>query len=199
VRGGPTIAGVLWEDPYAADGMGGLRRYHAGATITASLSRWFEIEGDLLLSRKGFRDRGGAHIGTLESDYLELPLLLKLGLPTRISPHLMVGPTAAFQLRCRVTGVAGTGEGGCDDPFIGMSHRKIDYGLLFGLGVSLPAGPGSISVDVLSDLGLRDFKEDTLPPGYARNVAFYLSLGFTVPVGQRSGAITQASAAGGSD
>jgi hypothetical protein len=41
VRGGPTIAGVLWEDPYAADGMGGLRRYHAGATITASLSRWF--------------------------------------------------------------------------------------------------------------------------------------------------------------
>lgn len=182
VRGGPSLTGVLWEDPYAADGMGVRRTFHVGSVLMIGLSRWLDIEIDALWSRKGQTDRGGAHIGSVESDYLGFPVLARLHLPSRLSPHLLLGPTGAVQLRCWVNGVADVGAGGCDDPFLGMGRARLDWGVILGLGLSYRVGPGSLVVDVLGDLGLRDIKQGALPPGFARNIAIHLSLGFTVPL-----------------
>jgi hypothetical protein len=186
LRGGLTFGGVLWEDPYAADQMGVRRGPHVGGLLAIGISRWLEIEVDALWSRKGFDDHGGAHFGAVESDYLELPALVRFRIPGRVSPHLMLGPTAAVQLRCRVSGVAGIGAGSCDDPFIGTSRSKLDLGVVLGLGVSYPVVSGSLFLDALGDLGLRDFKQDPLPPGFARNVAIHLSLGFSVPLSRQN-------------
>jgi hypothetical protein len=175
---------VLWEDPYAADEMGVRTGFHAGGLLSFDLARWLHTEADVLWVRNGFDDPGGAHIGAVETDYLELPVLLRMRLPTKLSPHFLLGAKAAVELRCRVSGAAGTGEGSCDDQFIGMNRSNVDFGVLVGLGVSYPLGAGSLFIDALGDLGLHDFKQDPLPPGYARNVAIHMSLGFMVPLGR---------------
>jgi hypothetical protein len=167
--------------------MGVRSGFHAGALLSVDFSRWIGTEVDALWVRNGFNDRGGAHMGAVESDYLELPVLVRLRLPTKLSPHLLLGAKAAVALRCRISGVAGTGAGSCDDPFFGMNRRSLDFGVLTGLGVTYPLGSGSFFIDALGDLGLRDFKQDPLPPGFARNIAIHLSLGFKVPLGRAEG------------
>lgn len=107
-RGGYTLAGMRWEDPYAADQSEPRSGPHLGLTLHGALSRIWHLEVDAIWVRKGFAD-GGAHIGSVRVDYLELPLMLSVGIPSTLYPHLALGPTVAFRLRCEVHGVAGSG------------------------------------------------------------------------------------------
>jgi hypothetical protein len=77
----------------------------AGIAARRSISEVFEIQPEVLYSQKGakysFSDGPGQtyHV-TEQLDYIDLPILLKIGLPKQasVSPALLLGPSIGFFL-----------------------------------------------------------------------------------------------------
>jgi hypothetical protein len=115
-------------------------------------------------------------------DYLEIPAVLKVGIPWRTSPHLIAGLAVSYQIRCRVTDVVAVQSTGCDDDMVGMEWRGLDVAGVVGLGISHPFRNGHLFLDITGALGLKDLKVEPLPPGTARSVSVLFSTGFVLPV-----------------
>ncbi len=73
-------------------------------------------------------------------------------------------------------------EADCDSEEVGAPTNSTDYGILFGGGIDIPAGPGAITFDVLYNLGLGDIaKEDPTDPKVKvtnRNIQVLAGYGF---------------------
>lgn len=173
-RVGFNLSAVLYADGGALNGVVPKSGLHLGAATAMAISRYVSVEAAAVISQDGFRGEG-SQPGDLHMDYLDVPIVVKLRLPTRISPHLLAGFTVGYMVRCRLTGVAIVGDTACDDRLVGTNWRSLDFGALGGIGTSMPTGPGRLELDLLLSFGLRDLKEDLLPPGAARRVALRLS------------------------
>jgi hypothetical protein len=178
-RIGLNLSAVLFDDPSAA-AVNIRPGLHVGVSAALAFNRFLSAEASLLLGQYGYNARS-AHPGNVELDYLDVPIVLRLRLPTRISPCLIAGLSAGYLVQGRMTGVAIVGETSLDDPLVGTDWRSSDYGVLAGLGIGLPAGTGRLEFDLVLSLGLRDIKEDILPPGPARRLSIRLSLGYLLP------------------
>jgi hypothetical protein len=84
--------------------------------------------------------------GKLRFDYLEIPILLKVRIPTgNVHPFLFAGPAIGFNLKATfqdITGSASDVEG----------VNKVDYSAVFGGGLQLGR---SIHIDARYTLGLQ--------------------------------------------
>ncbi len=185
IRAGLNVSGVIYQDAGAAGGMVLKQGIHLGAGAALRVSRFLSVETAVLISQDGFQGEGG-HPGEFQMDYLELPIMLKVRIPTRVSPHLLVGLTAGYMVRCRLTGVAFVETTTCDDRLVGTRWRSFDVGGLFGLGATLPTRMGRFGLDAFLSLGIRDLKEDLLPPGSARRGAIRVSMTWFPASGERS-------------
>lgn len=183
-RAGLTLGAVRYQDPASTNQMELRPGFHLGATAQWDLTRHFATEGSLLFSQEGFRGTGAVP-GNLRMDYLVLPVLARARLPGRVSPHLSMGISVRYLLRCVVSGLPLVGSAGCDDSRVGMSWKRVDVGLVAGVGMGVEMGQRTLLLDGLVELGLRDIKDNPLPPGKARSGAFRISLGFLSPAGDR--------------
>jgi hypothetical protein len=179
------MSGIIYEDAGAAGGMVLKPGIHFGAGAALRVSRLLSVEPAVLLSPDGFQGEGG-HPGDFQMDYLDVPIMLKARIPARVSPHLLVGLTAGYMVRCRLTGVAFVGATACDDPLVGTRWRSFDLGGLIGLGATLPTRRGRFGLDAFVGFGMRDLKEDLLPPGSARRGAIRVSMTWFPAFGERS-------------
>jgi hypothetical protein len=155
--------------------------FHLGAVAAVSLRRSLEFEASLLLAQGGFQGRGG-HPATLKTTHIELPLVLRLRLPWRISPHLTGGLATRFQIGCHLSDVGIVGEAGCDDPVVGTEWRRVDLAAVAGLGAGWEMGPGSVVVEGLLHWGISDMKVGPLPPGWAKSADLRFSTVYRLPV-----------------
>ena len=109
-----------------------------GSTYATSLA---------LYERDSIPDEGSE--GHFNVAYLEIPLLAEVMVPlsadSRVSPHLIAGPSIALELSCGISGtISGiTVSSDCDAPDLGIERKTTDIGLIFGGGIEIQAGPGA--------------------------------------------------------
>jgi outer membrane protein with beta-barrel domain len=133
----------------------------AGGFVSVSPAPLLGIELDLLYVEKGFKVQGiatdpsGNPIGTTEGflklQYLDVPLLAKISLPSMgaVSPYVIGGPNLGIGLNAKF-------EGG------GLSHdftsdlQKLDWGATGGVGVRWGAGPMSLGLETRYERSFAD-------------------------------------------
>ncbi len=154
----PTLRGVDGLESRSGS-MGGLR-------IVRPLPGPLALQTEFLVVNRGagatsdFFDGDG-----LEFDAVEIPVLLRFSAAPRgtFLPHFYAGPYLAFQVRCRVEGTSTD----CDDR-PGISTRTVDVGGVAGSGISLGAGPLSLTgglrygfgVSSLAEFDMEDAREE---------------------------------------
>lgn len=148
-----------------------------GVELALPLTARVAFVPSLLLVRKGARfttPRGDRQ--ALDWNYVELPLLLRVELPTQlhVTPFLSGGPALALQTGCwiddsvqpRATCHAydrTPASGGIPD------RRRFDVSALVGGGLTIPAAGHRVRIGALYDRGLRRVN----PPVATRNRAWY--------------------------
>lgn len=163
---GIRIGGVLRYD-FAPDGLVG-------------------IQTGVAYSQKGASETEGDTDVAIELDYIEVPLLLTVNVPTgsTVRPRLYAGPQVAFEASCNLTGTDGsvTVDVACDSDEleeIGFNTESTDFSLLFGGGLQVEAGPGVLTLDGRYDLGLTDINASAGPDqAEAKNRTFQISAGY---------------------
>ncbi|MDW3229046.1 MAG: porin family protein, partial [Acidobacteriota bacterium] len=78
----------------------------AGVFLAINLGKIVTIQPEVLYTMKGTKleDSLGEYSGKLYGDYLEIPLLLKIRIPTPgIQPAIFAGPSVGFKLREKLT------------------------------------------------------------------------------------------------
>jgi len=164
VEGGLNLADVSLENG-ADDALESATGYRVGGIVRLGLPGGiFHLQSGVSLSQEGADPAEDAtDAAGIELDYVEVPLLVGLSIPTGpapITPRIYAGPALAFESDCTLTAENGISvDAACDDPTLGeltLDTESTDYRLLFGGGVDIPAGPGALTVDLRYDLGLRD-------------------------------------------
>lgn len=151
---GFRFGGVLRYD-FAPDGLVGI---HTGATY----------------SRKGASDE----LVDLNVDYLEVPLVVAVNIPTEgapVSPRLYAGGSFNFEANCEIAPAEGDGEAvDCDDPGADVVERSsFDFGVRFGGGVDIDVSSNvAVTLDAGYDLGLTDIDETETGEIKNRNLFF---------------------------
>jgi hypothetical protein len=120
----------------------------------------------------------------IQTDYLQFPWLVKLSLPIWLRPSLYTGPAFSIMFRSRLKNTNAVLD---TIPFIGIQQAGseifeyktniIDLGLVSGLDVMLPLGPGNVIIDLRYYLGGLDVFN--FPQGKSiRNYHFAIEAGY---------------------
>jgi len=160
--------------------------FAGGILSTARISRLFSIEADLLYVKKGSNQTitvPGFPLGdinvTYELNYLEIPLLLRTHLfpGAKIQPTMAIGPYMGFLVSNKYVyriAILGTTE----EEIKGI--KSTDYGIVFGTGLSIPAGAVNLRIDYRYSMSFADLMLPT-GPGFPtielRNCCHYLMFG----------------------
>ncbi len=120
-----------------------------GIFFAINIGKVITIQPEFLYTMKGsqLEDPFGEYSGKLFGDYLEIPLLLKLRLPTPgIQPAIFAGPSIGFKLKEKLQ------INGEDVPLEEALLEKNDYGAVFGAGLDFGR---HFMIDVRYSLGLK--------------------------------------------
>jgi hypothetical protein len=138
-----------------------------GLFLQAPLGGPFSLRPELLFALKGGGaqatvEGGGTALLDIELAYLELPLLLRVGVPRgRFRPMLFGGPAGALQIGCDLQLI------GSDQPFRSTcdaadfaAFRQFDFALVVGAGIEMRWPQSSLSLEGRYTSGLRSVLED---------------------------------------
>lgn len=125
--------------------------FAGGIFLAFNFGRVVTIQAEALYTMKGaafeYEDIDETIVQKLYGDYLEIPLLLKLKLPTPgIQPFVFAGPYVGFKLKEKLTIM------GEEIPIDERILKNNDYGAIFGGGLQLGR---SLHVDVRYSMGLQ--------------------------------------------
>jgi len=148
LKAGASMArptGADAQDPLATlkDKVG----FQGGLFLAVNFSRIFAIQWEVLYTMKGatYVALDDSYTDKLYADYIEVPLLLKLRIPTPgLQPFVFAGPSVGFKLREKweQNGV----------PMTEKLLKDNDYGAIFGAGVNFGR---SFMLDLRYSLGLQ--------------------------------------------
>ncbi len=148
LKAGASMArptGADAQDPLATlkDKVG----FQGGLFLAVNFSRIFAIQWEVLYTMKGatYVALDDSYTDKLYADYIEVPLLLKLRIPTPgLQPFVFAGPSVGFKLREKweQNGV----------PMTETLLKDNDYGAIFGAGVNFGR---SFMLDLRYSLGLQ--------------------------------------------
>jgi len=125
--------------------------FTGGIFLAFNMGSVVTIQWEALYTMKGasfeYTDIDGTYSEKLYGDYIEIPLLLKLRIPTPgIQPFVFAGPSVGFKLREKL---AVNGE---TIPLEEKILKNNDYGGIFGAGLNLGR---SFMLDVRYSLGIQ--------------------------------------------
>lgn len=140
----------------------------AGINLELPVTDYFSIQPELLfVQRKAEFARTGSTTISVKYESLEIPVFAKLTLNHVVSPYLIAGPVAYFNIS---KGVEAAGPAGTSS--INFSQKTFDFGVAFGGGVDV----GPLFVNARYTLGVTSIDE---------NSADYKSRGIHVLAGLR--------------
>jgi hypothetical protein len=125
--------------------------FTAGIFLAFHLGRVVSIQWEAMYTMKGasfeYVDLEDTYTEKLYGNYIEIPLLLKLTIPTPgIQPFIFAGPSVGFKLSEKIQ------INGEDIPLTEKLLKNNDYGAIFGAGLNLGK---SFMLDVRYSLGLQ--------------------------------------------
>jgi len=169
VKVGLNMAKIYGED-VVDEGLDFKMGFCAGGFITLNITEMFAIQPEVLYTQKGFKAEGeedGVTVKMIASgDYLEIPLLVKLSLPTPgiVKPNLFVGPFMGFNIRAKVKGE----HDGEPSPEVDIKDitKDTEFGLVLGGGADFSLPTSKITFDVRYTLGLTTLDDS----GYEEDV-----------------------------
>jgi Outer membrane protein beta-barrel domain len=151
------------------------------------IQKGFEIQEGVNLNLGGFNLPLGARIA-YQSQELEVPLLLKVNLADAggVQPYLLAGPAVSYavdgRIRTRATALFTSQPMDVDLNYGGMLSRW-DVSAIGGLGLSVPAGAGSIFGEARYELGFTRQIQVPVVNVNVRNRGVSVALGYSFPIG----------------
>lgn len=185
LKGGVSLSRVN-ADLFDTDNRSG---FVGGVHGRFDLTPMIGVQPELLFVRKGAKlfstnvTIGGTTFGsvgtTLDVDYLEIPVLLRLSAPNTgpVGLHLLGGPVASFKLdeKLSTTGLIGVS---LDSDQVKTS----DFGLALGAGATIRNGGMNLLAEGRYTFGLSNVSD--LPfGGEVKNGSFYAMAGLEFPLG----------------
>ena len=172
------MAGVSVVDWHGADAgeASSLVRFTAGGFVRVRQSDLLAIEPQVLYVQKGSKlNVGTGGPTTVKLDYVEVPVLFSLNVPTEnsaVHPHFFAGPALAFKTGCTVSGegTAAAVKGSCDDSTSAV--KSTDFSFVFGLGFQVRR----FDFQLRYDLGFTRISDIPGRPEIS-NQAFLITLG----------------------
>lgn len=137
--------------------------FTAGVFLVADFRGLLALQPELRFIQKGYQIASSVRLGeelvpvtaTIKIDYVEVPLLVRLDVPTAgpVSPHVLVGPTFGSTVNAAAE-VKLEGESQTVD--IGDGVGGTDLGLEFGAGVDVEIDAGTAILDARFGFGLSN-------------------------------------------
>lgn len=156
--------------------------FHAGLFASFPLGRYVALVPGAAFSQEGTSvDLGGGATGTLKIDYLEVPVLLKLGAPLQgkgnLRPYVIAGPGVGFKVSCKVRAenASQSAEADCDDPTVGAATKSVQFSAIFGGGLDI----GRFTFGLRYQLGLTSIDNSAAEADVKNRVlALFAGYGF---------------------
>ncbi len=151
-----------------------------GGFVSVPLSPKSLLEPQLFYVQKGavtFPEGGPKQ--TLQLDFIELPVLFRLMLPTaastRVAPNFLLGPAVAFQVGCKVHVESSTASTVETCAKAGHTYRKTDVSANFGFGLDV----SRLDFQLRYEVGIGDLS-DTEQVKDVHTNALLITLGFRI-------------------
>jgi outer membrane protein with beta-barrel domain len=177
-----AIVGATFSTLRGIDGLDSRTGLIGGLSLVLPGAGPFAIQTGALFVSKGAKGSTSNADG-LEINYLEVPLLLRigLGLGTGPSPHIYAGPYLGYQLDCTVQGTSAN----CDD-VPGVSTKTVDVGGIVGGGLDFGFGPLVLTAGLRYGFGVSkvaDFEFGSVRES-AKNGTFAIYTGLAIKLGR---------------
>lgn len=150
IRGGGNASKLTGAD---IQNLEGTIKYKVGLVggifFAINIGKIITIEPEFLYTMKGSEEQvtAGDYTKKLYGDYLEIPVLLKLRIPTPgIQPAIFAGPSVGFKLKEKLQ------INGQDVPLQEKILENNDYGAIFGAGLDFGR---HFMIDIRYSLGLK--------------------------------------------
>ena len=138
--------------------------FSAGGFLTYGITEMFAVQPELLYTMKGAKYEWDGGSATTKFDYLEIPVLVKVSIPTEgnIGPHFFIGPSLGILLgaKNKVEIDGEDPEGLAGDHDVKDETKSTEFGLVFGAGVDIGMPHSAITIDGRFGLGLTGTCED---------------------------------------
>lgn len=167
-----TFTGDSAEGPDSRTG------FAFGGYLDLPLSPTVAFHPEVLFVQKGAKQSAVDYEDTYKLDYIEVPLLVMLKIPTEltgVTPMLFGGPSVGFNATAR----AKRESNGETEELDIDNVKSLDVGLTFGGGVAFEVGPVTrLTVDVRYTLGLTKIADD---PGSDSTAVYLKTVGGATP------------------
>jgi len=189
VKAGVNIATVSLSDEFSPEGASEKSTvgFLFGGVAQFGLSDMFSIQPEVLYYQKGYVQEFEASAGgfdlTVTWNYLEVPVLLKanFGDSDKLNYYEGIGPSMGYALDA--TFDDGTNKEDID--FEQGELSRLDWSLALDAGVNVPAGSGSLMLNLRYMLGISNIK-DSPDPGDAKHRGIEVSIGDLFPLGKEA-------------
>jgi len=163
------------------DEFGSKLGFSGGAFLAYAFGDWFTVQPEVLYSQKGAKGSGDTPLGeetvTLSLDYIEIPVLAVLTIPTQSiwTPKVFVGPAFGFLISAEAKAeLAGEEE----EENMEEAFKDYDVGIVFGGGVDVKVGPGAITADIRYNFGVTNIADDEEDDFSVKNGVFSFMVGY---------------------
>lgn len=148
LKGGANVANVNGDFGTNVSNWKSRVGFCGGIFIELNFGRLLTIQPEVLYTMKGAQAtvEEGALSGTgkLRFDYIEIPILLKIRIPTgSVHPFVFAGPAVGFDLKSTFQDITGTSSD---------VAKKVDWSAVLGAGLQLGS---SLHIDARYTLGLQ--------------------------------------------
>jgi hypothetical protein len=171
-------------DGQSVANLGSHSGFHGGVDLSIALGQMISVEAGGIYSQKGATDSEGDLSLTIAMDYIDVPLMFAINVPTNgsVKPRIFAGAVASFEMKCKFSEKVSGEESQiteCDEE--GFSRENTYFSAVFGGGVGIGIGPGSLLLDLGFQLGMTNISD--VEGENAKMNVFQASVGYRFPLG----------------
>jgi len=151
--------------------------FMGGGVVNIPISEMFSVRPEALYVQKGARYTDQGATAGFNLDYIEIPALFVVTVPTSgsVSPEFFAGPQVSFRVGCALTASGGNSASAsisCADAGVD-EVATTDFGAVFGAGVTI----SNFMVQAAFDLGLTKV-DSSSDPDDLKNQAITIMVGW---------------------
>lgn len=149
-----------------------------GAILNIGVTDAFSVQPELSFIQKGYSFEFFEEETALILNYLEIPILAKYAFGSEsFQGFIQAGPAIGFALSGKIK----SDNEEEDIDFDEDGFKTFDFGLQFGAGAAVPAGPGEAFLDLRYALGLANIADND--GSTVSNIGLLITAGYLFPIG----------------